>query len=187
LAPVVVPCVPIPEGPEGPELALLDEVPVPAPELAAEPALAPAAPPPAPPPPPPPPWANAVDETAIQVSATSMGFRIMDGLPCLVDNPWLSWLVPLSVRSGEISAIVVLIAPRTRTASEIRTRTVAARSLDKRDPKCVWHLLSACSGRMKIFALSKAKNPDRSQSGLVVRPKCKRLRARPCSARAFFS
>jgi hypothetical protein len=185
LAPVVVPCVPIPEGPEGPELALLDEVPVPAPELAAEPALAPAAPPPAPPPPPP--WAKTGADRAKHVSATSAEFLIIDDLPCLVDNPWLSWLVPLSARSGEISAVVAPIAPRTRTASEIRTRTVAARSLDKRDPKCVWHLLSACSGRMKIFALSKAKNPDRSQSGLVVRPKCKRLRARPCSARAFFS
>nr|AWM01090.1 hypothetical protein CIT40_14290 [Bradyrhizobium amphicarpaeae] len=52
LAPVVVPWVPIPDGADGPELALLDDVPVPAPELAADPAPAP---PPAPPPPPPPP------------------------------------------------------------------------------------------------------------------------------------
>ena len=55
----------MPEGAEGPEVALLDEVPVPAPELAAEPA-----PPPAPPPEPPPPWANAVDENAMQARAT---------------------------------------------------------------------------------------------------------------------
>jgi hypothetical protein len=67
----------MPEGAEGPEVALLDEVPVPAPELAAEPA-----PPPAPPPElPPPPWANAVDENAMQARATNRGLRIMDASP----------------------------------------------------------------------------------------------------------
>lgn len=85
-APVVVPCVPIPEGADDPEVALLDGVPVPAPELAAEPALSPA-PPPEPPPPPPPPWANAVEEIATKASATIKGLRIMDGAPGSVDTP----------------------------------------------------------------------------------------------------
>jgi hypothetical protein len=76
LAPVVVPCVPIPDGADGPELALLDEVPVPAPELAAAPAL----PPPAPPPPPPA-CAKAGEDRAIHASATMADFLVMDDLP----------------------------------------------------------------------------------------------------------
>src|SRR3954451_20990573 len=74
LAPVVVPCVPIPDGADGPELALLDEVPTPAPELAADPA------PPAPPAPPPPPCANAGQDRAMHARAVNAHFPIMDDL-----------------------------------------------------------------------------------------------------------
>ncbi|QOZ77284.1 hypothetical protein XH83_18585 [Bradyrhizobium sp. CCBAU 53351] len=98
---MVVLCVPMPEGADGPELALLEDVPIPAPELAADPAppvpvpaaapaLAPppAPPPPAPPPPPPPPpWAKAAVESAAQAIVTRMDLRIMDGLPGFADNP----------------------------------------------------------------------------------------------------
>lgn len=90
LAPVVVPWIPTPAGAEGPDVALLEVVPVPAPELAAEPAL-----PPAPPLEPlPPPWANAVDETAMYASTRSVEVRIMDGSPLLGKQSTRNRLVP---------------------------------------------------------------------------------------------
>jgi hypothetical protein len=73
-APVVVACVPIPDGAEGPELALFEEVPVPAPELAAAPAL----PPPAPPPPA---CAKTGDDRTMHASATIAVFLVMGDLP----------------------------------------------------------------------------------------------------------
>lgn len=69
----------MPEGAEAPELVVLDEVPVPTLELAADPALPPA-PPPAPAPPPPP-CAKAVEDKAMHANATMADFLIMDVLP----------------------------------------------------------------------------------------------------------
>ncbi|PDT89247.1 hypothetical protein CO669_16955 [Bradyrhizobium sp. Y36] len=121
-------------------MALLDDVPVPAAELAADPAPpvpvpapAPAlAPPPAPPapPPPPPPWARAAAvEKAAQVKATRRDLRIMDYLPGLLDNPGSCRVVP------RVCDCAGLLRPRSQDAEAISFRRFARSSMMAERPR----------------------------------------------------